>query len=176
MGTLRNLAWGLLVVAVDIKINQLDLLADPIGWAIALFALLKLRERHPTFGAASAAAALGLVVSVPDWLGVHGMPITVPTGIAELGVIFAVCTALMDVVPAKRHVADQLRKWGLGLTVAFVPLALLVQADEGAGRGPLVILTILAGIGIAVVFVWFLVLLFQCSRLGPAAPVLSQRG
>src|SRR4051794_14859712 len=136
MGTLRTVAWGLLVVVIDLKINQLDLLVDPIGWAIALFALLRLRELHPAFGAASAAAALGLAVSVPDWLGVDGLPISLLTGIAVLGLVVAVCTAIMELVPAKRHVADQLRKWELGLAVAFVPLDLLLRVDDGAARGP----------------------------------------
>jgi hypothetical protein len=50
MGPLRSVAWGLLVVSVDLKIDQLDLVADPIGWTMVLFALLKLRELHPAFG------------------------------------------------------------------------------------------------------------------------------
>jgi hypothetical protein len=172
MGALRNVAWGLLVVTFDFKINELDLIADPIGWAMVLFALLKLRELHPALGAAVGAAALGLVVSVPEWLGLIGTPISLAIGLAELGVLFAVCTALMDLVPVKRHVADQLRRWGVGLAVAITPLLLLVQADDGP-PGPLVILTILVAVGVVVVFVWFLVLLFQCSRLGPAASVPS---
>ena len=171
MGPLRTVAWGLLVVTFDINIDQLDLVADPIGWAMALWALLTLRELHPALAAAALAGAVGLVASVPQWLGLLGSPFSWAIGLAELGILFAVCTALMELVPPKRHVADQLRRWGLVLTVALAPLLLLVRAYDGSARGPLVILTVLVAIGLAVVFVWFLVLLFQCSRLGPAAPV-----
>jgi hypothetical protein len=171
MGPLRNVAWGLLVVAIDVNIDQLDLVADPVGWAVVLFAILRLRELHPAFGLAVAATAVALVASVPEWLGVDGLPIRLALGLAELGLLFTVCTALMDLVPAKRHLADQLRWWALGVTAAFLLLLALVEAVQGTGRGPLVILTILAGVGIFAAFVGFLVLLFQCSRLGPAAPV-----
>ena len=100
MGPLRNVAWGLIVVVIDFKINELDLIADPIGWAIALFALLRLRELHPAFGPSVWAAAIGLALSVPAWLAVLDSTVSAALGIAfalaEIAIVFAVCTALMD--------------------------------------------------------------------------------
>ncbi len=171
MEPLRTLAWGLLVVAVDLNVNQLDLVADPVGWGLVVLAAIRLRPLHPAFGAAVAAAVLGLVASVPAWLGVEGLPLTVALGLAQVGVLFAVCTALMDLVPARRSVAARLRVWGVVLPVALGVLLLLVRAGDGPERVPLVVLVVLAGLALVVVFVWFLVLLFQSSRLGPGAPV-----
>jgi hypothetical protein len=173
MGSLRMVAWGLLVVAVDLNIDDLDLLADPIGWAMVLLAVLGLRPLHRAFAAAGGAAALGLVTSVPAWLGVDGLLLSLALGLAQVGVLFAVCTALMDLVPARRHLADRLRWCGVALPVVLGPVLLLVRADDGPGRVPLVVLAIVVAVALVVVFVWFLVLLFQSSRPPPGVPAPS---
>ena len=130
MGSLRTVAWGVLVVGLDLKIDQVDLIADPVGWGMILVALLGLREVHRAFRAGAWAAAVGLVVSVPAWAGASGLPFGVPLGLAELAVVVSVCTALRELVPTRRLAAERIRGLSVGLAAALV---LLFQCSR---RGP----------------------------------------
>jgi len=162
------MAWGLLVIALDLNIEQLDLIADPVGWAMVLLAALDLRRLHPAFAVGAAAAALGLVGSVPEWFGAEGWPISVATGLAQLVVLFSTCSALIALVPEKSEVADRLRWFALGFGVFLGPVLLLVPDPISSAPlvAPVTVMVVVAAIGLMIVFVWFLVLLFQCARLG----------
>ena len=164
---MRVVAWGLLIIVFDLNIDRLDLIADPIGWAMVLYAAMELRRLHPAFEAGAAGAAVGLVVSVPEWLGADGWPISVATGLAELVVLFSTCSALIALVPEKLEVADRLRWFAAGIVMFLGPVLLLVP--DPIASAPLVlpvtIMVVVAAVGLVIVFVRFLVLLFQCARL-----------
>ena len=166
MERLRVVAWGLLVVVLDLNVDQLDLIPDPIGWAMVLLAVWDLRRLHPAFSAGAAAAAVGLVVSVPAWVGAQGWPISVASGLAEVVVLFSTCTALVALVPEKSEVADRLRWFAVGFVLFLGPVLLLVP-DPFASEAlvvPVTVMVVVAAVGLVIVFVWFLVLLFQCAR------------
>lgn len=162
------MAWGLLVVVLDLNIEQLDLIPDPIGWAMVLLAALDLRRLHPAFGAGAAAAALGLVGSVPEWFGADGWPISVSTGLAQLVVLFSTCSALMVLVPEKSEMADRLRWFAAGFGVFLGPVLLLVPDPISSAPlvAPVTFMVVIATLGLLMVFVLFVVLLFQCARFG----------
>ena len=166
MKRLRVVAWGLLVIVLDLNIDQLDLIADPIGWAMVLVAVRELRRLHPAFAAGVAAAAVGLAVSVPEWFGAEGWPISVATGLAQLVVLFSTCSALIDLVPEKIEVADRLRWFAAAFAVFLGPVLLLIPDPISSAPlvAPVTVMVVVAAIGLVIVFVWFLVLLFQCAR------------
>ncbi len=152
------MAWGLLIVAVDLRFDDLDVVPDPLGWLFALAALTSLAGRHRAFGLASSAAFVGLVVSVPLWFGGQDALELVHL-VAELVVVFSVCTAVMAVCPAHRASADRLRWWTLGVTAAGAITVVLAREDDALA--PLALVVVLAGL---VVFVLVVLLLFRAAR------------
>ncbi|GAB3771462.1 hypothetical protein FB382_000462 [Nocardioides ginsengisegetis] len=156
-------AWGMGLVAIDFNINGLDLVPDPIGWALALMAALRLASRHAGFRWAAGAAGLALLVSLPSWVGVSGAVLSVASYVASTGFVFAVCTALIALVPHRASGAQTIRWADVALTV-LVPL---VAWTAGPGSTPAVVLLVLAGL---TVFVCFIVLMVQSSR-DPLVPV-----
>jgi len=162
---LGTMAQGLLLVIIDIRIQHVDLVPDPIGWVMALVACQRLVAQHVAFKAVTAACVVGLVCSLPDWVGVTGALLTVPVAVAETVVVFATCSAVMALLPARRSTANALRWWDLGLLVA----GLLVVAV--ARREPDVDLAVVVlAVTQLVVFIWFVVLLFRASREHPNPP------
>ena len=165
LSPLRTLAWGLLFVVVDLRIQEIDLVPDPIGWALGLVASLRLTGRHGAFRASAAACAVGLACSLPQWLGVTGVLLTTVVGLVETVLVFATCTAVMALVPQRRSGADTIRWWDLGLSVgAGVALALALQQPD------LGLLALLLGLAQLVTLVCFLVLLFRAAGGSPTSP------
>jgi len=153
------------IVVLDLRFEGVDVVLDPLGWLVALFALAGLAKEHPAFGIASLACLVGGAVSVPDWFGPGGNFVTLVTGLAETVVVFATCTGVMAVCPQERRTADRLRWWVLGLG-----LALLALAPAARDLAALVIAVGLAGV---VVFVLFLVMLFRAARYPRPAAIGS---
>jgi len=155
---LAAMGWGLLLVLLDLRVNGLDLVPDPVGWLAVLLAARSLSPLHRAFAWSVAASVLGLVASVPEWLGTGGALVSAATSVAETVLVFATCTAIIALVPARRSAADAIRWADLGLSLAFVPVLLLAAADPDLGA-----LTLLVGLAAMVVFVCFLVLLFRTA-------------
>lgn len=166
LSPLRTLAWGVLLVVVDVRVQAVDLVPDPIGWVLALAAAVRLAALHDAFRVTAGACAVGLVCSLPDWVGIGGEPLALLVGAVETVVVFATCTALMALLPARRDSANTLRWWDLALTAALV-LVGWYAADSGPGLGPVAILLVLTEL---VVLVCFLVLLFRAARDLPPGP------
>jgi hypothetical protein len=157
LGSLSLMAWGLLLVVIDIRVG-VDLVPDPLGWLLALGGAASLRRLHGGFSVATFACGLGLLGSLPDWLGGQGSLLALAASVAETVLVFAVCTAIIDLVPGRRAGANAIRWWDLGLTVALVPV--LALASDQPDFEPLVLLT---GLAVFVVFISFLVLLFRTA-------------
>jgi hypothetical protein len=175
MTSLRVLAWGMLVVGIDLTIDGRDLVPDPVGWVLALVALWSLRHLDPSFVIASVAALVALLVSIPDWLGSGSSLLSFVGYVALVAVVFTTCTALMGLAPTRRGSANVIRWWFLGVSALAMLIGLRGPGTVGREREGLVMLVlplVIAGLAVAV---WFVVLLFQCARLDPPArpqPVL----
>lgn len=155
---LAAMAWGLLLVVLDLRVDRIDLVPDPLGWLVVLLAARSLSRLHRAFTVSVAASALGLVASVPDWFAPAGSLVTAATSVAETALVFATCTGIIALVPERRAGANAIRWWDLGLSVAFVPVVALAAADPDLGA-----LALLVGLAALVVFVCFLVLLFRTA-------------
>lgn len=166
MGELKLLGAGLLVVALDLRLNGVDFLTDVVGWVMAIVALLSLAKLHGGFLVAAFAAGVGLVAwAANPWLGVDQDVAATAETVAQTVLVFASCTALMALVPQQRRTADQIRWWDLGLALLATALGWALEGtDDGAAF--LVLLLIVPVLG---VYIWFLVLLFRCANEEPAA-------
>ena len=161
---LSTMGWGLLLVIFDVRLG-VDFLPDPLGWLMALVAAASLSRLHGAFRVVAAACGLGLVASVPDWVGIGGAAVAIATTVAETLVVFATCTAIMALVPERRGRADALRWWDLGLTLALAVLSAVATEQPDLG-----VLAVAAGIADLVVFVCFVVLLFGAAKATPTGP------
>jgi len=162
---LRTMAQGLLLVIIDIRIQHIDLVPDPIGWVMALVAAQRLMARHAAFRAVLAACGVGLVCSLPDWVGVTGNLLSVPTAVAETVVVFATCHAILALLPARRGTANAVRWWDLGLLLVGWLVVALARREQGVDAA--VVVLALAQLA---VFVCFVVLLFGASKEHPPPP------
>lgn len=59
-----RIAWGLLLVLINVRVGGLDLLPDPLGYLLAASGLWTLSERSRFFQAGGAAALLLLIGSI----------------------------------------------------------------------------------------------------------------
>lgn len=160
---LATAATGLVLVLVDLRFQGVDLVPDPVGWGLAAVALGSLQTLHRGFRVAGVAAWLAVIPSLPEWVGVEHPLIGVAVSLALLVVLFAVCTAVMAVSPARRSTAAAVRWLGLGLTAALA-LAILAASVEGSVG----VLVLTVGLADLVVVVWFVVLLYAVAKDVPA--------
>jgi len=166
MRSLSTVAWGLILVVLDLTYDGVDVIPDPIGWLIALLALTSLSRVHPLFGTAAMACVAGGAVSVPEWFSATGGFVTLTTAVAETVLLFATCTGIMAVVPQERRTANLLRWWDLGLTPILLVALVPRHAIEDLGA-----LVLMVGLAQLVIFVLFVALLFRASRSPQPAPV-----
>jgi hypothetical protein len=172
MGELRLVAFGLIVVVVDLRFNGVDIATDIAGWALAGVGLTTLSRLHEGFQVAAVATVVGAVAWAGDpWLGIDRGLAAVAESVAQTVIVFACCTALIALVPEKRSSADQIRWWDLGLGVVVLAAVTLLEGREAPLVTPLLILAI---VPVFVVYIAFLVLLFRCAPLAPRAPAASR--
>ena len=167
MPALTQLAWGLIIVVVDFRLDDMDVIPDPVGWVIAFVALTSLARHHHAFNWAAAACLPAGAISVPEWFGATGDLVTLVTTAAETVIVFATCTGLMAILPAVRRTAQWIRWWDLSLTLLVVT-ALLPERHLDEVR----VLMVLAGIATLAVFVMFLLMLFRAGR-APAPAIAA---
>lgn len=187
MTPLRLVAVGLLVVGVDLNIGRVDLLLDPVGYALAVTGLSRVAAVHRGLAVARAAMVVGLVASVLTTLLRRTVTVTsgdeflsstsshvheplVPSLVEAGALVVAVwwvCTALIAVLSTGVLVA---RARFLRVAVPLVHgggliLAVGLQdADGGAGAGllgPVAVALALVGL---VLFIWFVVVLLRAAR------------
>lgn len=168
LAPLRGMAIGLILVVADLRIDGIDVIPDPVGWALVMIAAWQVRSRHAAFRWAFVAGALGLLSSLPGWVGAEGSLLMLLDTLATTGLVFATCTGIAARSARHGRLAGQLRWWDLGLTLP--PLLLTPLAvDDSSGLSALVPLVLVWGLAVFVVFVVFLVLLFRVSRAEPQA-------
>lgn len=170
MNSLRLTAWGFLLVAFDLRIDDVDLLLDPVGWAMMVVSLWGLRVRYRVFGTAAVACCLGFVVSLPGVVAEPPWALTSVESVVQTVFVFTTCTGIVRTVPRYAEAANLVRWIDLGLMVLVVLAVFLVDESDVEALAPAVI-----GLGIAVlaVAVWFVVLLFRSASAAPvgqAAP------
>lgn len=174
MGDLRWVAWGLIIVAVDLRFEGADIATDAVGWLVALGGSMSLAKLHGGFQVSAAAAVVGLAAWAGDpWLGVDRDLASLAELAAQTTIGFATCTAIMALMPEKRASADRLRWWNLGLGLLALTLAALFHDEAGNGVFLMILLVVIPAI---VVYIGFLVLLFRCARLQPRPPVTHPAG
>lgn len=166
MKPLATLAWGLLLVVLDVRVDGFDLLPDPLGWCIGAYATGSLargmsgpQTGAPWFRVAAVACAAATLPAIPGWFGAEHPLITLVDSVAETVVVFATCTGIMTALPWLRPTANAVRWSDLGTLAVLLVLMAIVAAVPSVAP-----LAILAGVATLVVFVWFLVLLFRASK------------
>lgn len=188
LAPLTTVVAGILLVAIDLNLQSLDILPDPIGYALVAWGLFRVAGQHPAFGWGALAAAVGVVTST---LGVflrrleegqiveHPL-VTAADALIEAVIVIAVCTALIALShdprvtgPARtlRIALPALSLVGVLLPLALSPLAgRVLEAPtvslgaEGAAAGLIVVAAIalvVAGIALGI---WFLVVLWRAAK------------
>lgn len=165
LGPLRLVAVGLALVAVDVNIEGLDLLPDPIGWFVALLGLHALRGVAPQLRVALGAALVGGLLSVPDYVVDHPS-LSAATGILEVAVVWFVCGALIATGTPQGSSAATVRV----LSVACLALVLPLSFLEGDAGGVLTLVALTAVVVGLATFVSFLVITFAAARAFPGDP------
>lgn len=167
MRSLATVAWGMILVVADFRINDLDLIPDPVGWVlVAVGAWSLVRTADQAFPAAktwfalvAAAAVVALLPALLDWVGVSSRILNLLAGAAEVVVMISMCTGLMAALPARRASAKAVRTAAVVTAVAGV--AVTYAASVEPVFVPLAVLTVVA---VLAVVVWFLVLLFGAAK------------
>ena len=201
MTPLKLVVLGILVVALDLDVGTVDLLLDPVGYALVLLGVHRIAHLHPTLPWARAAACVGLVASVlnallrrletdvtgegggftttTQRLVEHPVPGAVET-LAQAAFVITVCTALIDLSTSDGvRVPARVLRWALpGADLVSVLLVLVIAMTEGDGpvdsgvaAGTLTALTLLLLVVTLALAVWFVVVLVRASR----EPALSGR-
>lgn len=130
----KLIALGLLIAAVDLRLNGFDLIVDAIGWFIALGALDQLgRQVHPAFVPARNAALVAGLVSLTELVAlVLPTPVNILLGLADVVAVWFIATAVMAVASAngdeKTDSLFNVLRWA---TVATTALALMGMAVGG---------------------------------------------
>lgn len=178
---LGTIVGGFLLVIMDFRINEIDLLPDVIGWPLMAWAASRLSGRSGWFAAVTAAGVVGFVVAA-TLLALDPGPVRhaadVARSAAEVVVVFGPCSGIraLSVSPATRRTAAIIRWLDLGLTVLACAVAVAVtgtlagMAETGqvgtgegvalAGGGVLVLLVV----AMLVVLAWFLVFTWGARR------------
>jgi hypothetical protein len=163
--------WGL--VALDFRIDGLDLLPDLIGWAFVLVGLIRVADRSQWFGAAAFAAAFGLVLGIPLLVAEAGPVLSTLCLLGETVVVFGTCTGIREVVGRSRvrEAANLLRWADLAISVVALVMIVLVGPVEltavGAAAIVPVVLVTLAALAVMVGFLIFLWTNRQDAALQP---------
>ena len=167
---LARVATGLVLVLADVRVGDVDLLPDPLGWLLAAWALRSLQPAHVGFHVAGVTAWLAALWSLPEWFGAEGVFVTVPIALAQLVVQVAVCTALVAACPRRAPSASTIRWSTLFLSGVLVVALVAAEAEPSTGAVALAI-----GLADMAVMVWFLVLLYGVAKDAPPVAAPRQR-
>lgn len=152
--------WGMLLVAVDLRIDTFDVLPDPVGWLLVVVGALALRSHSRWFGLVVLAGSLGVMISAPQVLGpLDSTPFELASTLAETVVVFGMCSGIRDAISQDqgiRTTAHRIRVADLLLVALLMALVL-----AGPDLAPVLLVAVLATLG---VFVWFCVFLLGHRR------------
>jgi hypothetical protein len=184
MHPLHRIAWGFLVVLVDLRFAHFDVIPDVLGCALVIAGLTALADRHVGFrvarmaawGALVTAALFEYVFRVPAGTSDTGLWVRLDTVLMTV-FVFGTCTALRALA---RKNGDSSTAFGANI-VRWLDLALsVVSLAAGAAvgfppepvqvLGEMIILFLVGVVLIVVDVVWFLVLLFLGGKATYAVP------
>ncbi len=160
MTPFARVAAGLVVVLVDLRLPDIDVVADPVGWVLVLLGLTALAGRDPWFRAAVGAAVVGGLCSLPALFAEPTGWLTAVDAIGSTALVFATCTGVIRLVgsdPAAAT-ANRIRWIDLALTAIGAVLTLVVTTTGTTAAAPLLIPLVIATLA---VFLWFIVFLVR---------------
>ena len=153
-------AWGFLVVVLDFKINEFDLIIDFAGWMMCLTGLGRVKQLSRWFGRALYGCILGALLSVPEFFAADIGPAGgIALALAMLMLVFGTCSGIIECVRNARigATANTIRWWTLALDVLGIVMIVAAHTGSGVG-GPEVLLLVVPGLVLAI---WFVVFLFR---------------
>ncbi|MEV6410892.1 hypothetical protein [Kribbella sp. NPDC051718] len=177
---MKLIGWGMLVVLVDFRYGNVDVVVDLVGWLMLYFGLRRLWRLDNAFRVACGFAFVGAVASLPELFPLFGGAVGVG-GELRLAVLIVVggmviiltCTGLMRVADqAGDHSLEQRARWLRGVEAVSVVLSLLIGPRQivvsgGDRMGDVVGLLSFLSLGLAfVAVVWFVVLVFSQNVVG----------
>ncbi|HEY0616344.1 MAG TPA: hypothetical protein VGD15_02105 [Kribbella sp.] len=157
----KLVGWGMLVVLVDLKFENVDLIVDVVGWLLASAGLRKLWRLDRAFRPAAGLASLGAVASLPELIPSYDFGGWLREGLLTLiwgAVVILTCTGLMRVADRVRDERVESRaRWIRSAQVIAVALALAFgwrsDGELASGFGLLAVLAVVFGFGTAVAFI-----------------------
>lgn len=161
MKPLHAVAIGLVVVALYARWGDVDVLADPVGWALVLAGLKVLGDRVDLpqagvlwvlGGLALAASAALAVPSVHEWFEDAEPALGWAVDVPALGFCALLCHALGPGARAAREVgaAAWLQWTSIGFVVSVLAPVVVIGGDVEGLRGPAELVTGLAQISLFV--------------------------
>lgn len=149
MRPLSLLAVGLLLVLVDLSINDIDLVADWVGWLVVLLACAGLPPQLAP-GRLAGVAAVALLVSALVWIpgalvDVESVPTSIAWAISLPEVVFGMLLAVAMARAAGRAGDESARGWWRLVIAGLVVVLLLPPVVFGAG----VVAVLVLGVAIA---------------------------
>jgi len=164
---LRLIAGGLLMVALDLRVDGVDLVPDVIGLVLVAVGLRRLGAGDPVVVLAVRVSAVAAVLSLADLVRVPVVSVVYDVAVAIVPVLIANYLAIRAAravdVPAER-IWLRLRDVVLILGAATLGLGVLARS------GPLAQLLFVALLASVVAIVVFMVTLLQHARRPWAVP------
>ncbi|MDX6282352.1 MAG: hypothetical protein QOH03_3423 [Kribbellaceae bacterium] len=172
---MKLIGWGMLVVLLDFRYENVDLVVDLAGWLMLYFGLRRVWRLDNAFRVAAGFAFVGAVASLPELFPLLGDR-TVFGGELRLALLIVVggaviiltCTGLMRVADQAGDLSLERRaRWLRGMEAVSVVVSLLIGPRQivvsGGDRiGDVVGLVSFLSAGLAfVAVVWFVLLVFS---------------
>jgi hypothetical protein len=185
---LRQVFWGLFLAFFDVRLANVDMLPDFLGYIILARAFAQLRAAHPAFRVAEWLAIPLIVLSTaslvewpdmpPELLGASRL-LAFADSALDLAMIWMLCDAIGSMARAaglERLAASAdtrrllyLASVGLGWMLALAAQA-LVRDPGAAGLGSMAVAIPAAAFGIVVLVLMLLLVRRAARELQPAQP------
>lgn len=178
MKPLQAIAMGLVIVALVVRLDGYDVLADPLGWLLVLAGVRRLPPDLPRLGTVRGLAVLAAVVSVPLWFpGVVGALEDADESLlwaATLPQLAFVATLTGGLARTAGERDDRpAATWLRTASTLTVVAALVPAVVYGAGQATLLVPTLVLA---TFVLVLVICLLFTYAARPWAAPVAAEGG
>ncbi|GAA0950814.1 hypothetical protein GCM10009554_51370 [Kribbella koreensis] len=172
---MKLIGWGMIVVLLDFRYDNFDVVVDLAGWLMLYFGLCRLRKLDNAFRLAAGFAFVGALASLPELLPLLGGRAIVGgelrlASLIVIGgmVIVLTCTGLMRLADrAGDRSLEQRARWLRGTEAVSIVMSLLIGPRQlvvsgGDRMGDVVGLLGLLSAGLAFVAVlWFVLLVFS---------------
>ena len=169
MPSLAKVAWGLILVFVDLRFDGFDVVPDLVGWILVLAGITPLSKLSGWFAVAFWAGAAGLLAAVVQLLEPTNAVGAILEGSAQMMVCVGITTAVIAMLPDEDLVrrARMVRGWSVGLGllgIAAVVLGPRERVEVDRALVPLLLVVVVAALALMVVW---LRLLFALARHDP---------